>query len=286
MGANIEQVDLLDQATTVTGNALDNFIGGFNNNVSYHLDGGAGNDTAFGAGGDDFLIGGTGNDELFGGEGADHMTGGVGDDTYGVDNIGDVVTEAKNGGIDTIDAAISVDLNVQGANIENLFLEGDDNINGTGNELDNWMIGSRGNNTIVGAGGNDTLDGHQGDDILAGGSGNDILEGGTGKDTMSGDAGNDVFLYRVNDLTPLATLGGDTINNFESGKDRIDIHDLFERFNIDETKNPFADGHLALIGDGQGNTLLIFDADGTGTGAGITLATIHQQPIAQTDIIY
>ena len=286
LGANIEQLNLLGEASSAVGNALDNDLNGNNNNVASRLDGGAGNDLLIGAGADDFLIGGTGNDELFGGEGADHMTGGAGNDTYGVDNVDDIVIEDKNGGIDTIDASVSVHLDVQGVNIENLFLEGDTNINGFGNELDNWMIGSRGNNIMIGGGGNDTMDGHQGDDILAGGAGNDVLEGGTGKDTMSGDAGNDIFLYRTDSLTPLATLGGDTINNFESGKDKIDIHDLFADLHIDETKNPFADGHLSLVADGQGNTLLIFDADGTGVGAGITLATIHQQPIAQTDIIY
>ena len=35
---------------------------------------------------------------LDGGAGADTMTGGLGNDTYVVDNVGDVVTEAANAG--------------------------------------------------------------------------------------------------------------------------------------------------------------------------------------------
>ncbi len=61
-----------------------------------------------------------------------------------------------------------------GSNLENLTLTSG-TIDGTGNELDNVLIGSSGNNQLSGGGGNDTLDG--------GSAGTDVLAGGTGDDT-------------------------------------------------------------------------------------------------------
>jgi trimeric autotransporter adhesin len=134
-----------------------------------YLDGGAGADT---------LQGGAGNDTLDGGTGADGMAGGSDDDTYVVDNVGDVVTEGASEGTDTALSAISYALV---ANVENLILIGSDNVNGTGNEL---------NNTITGNAAANALDG---------GDGNDTLNGGLGVDTLNGGAGNDTFLYAIGD---------------------------------------------------------------------------------------
>ena len=47
------------------------------------------------------------------------MLGGAGNDTYNVDKVGDVVTEALNNGIDTVQTTDSYTL---GANVENLTL--------------------------------------------------------------------------------------------------------------------------------------------------------------------
>ena len=58
------------------------------------------------------------------------------------------------------------------ANVEDLFLDGDA-INGTGNGLDNFLLGNTGNNTLKGGAGND---------IIGGGMGLDKLTGGTGAD--------------------------------------------------------------------------------------------------------
>ncbi|MBL8573949.1 MAG: VWA domain-containing protein [Hyphomicrobiaceae bacterium] len=54
-----------------------------------------------------------------------------------------------------------------------LTLTGTANIDGTGNERDNVLIGNSGVNTLTGLGGNDRLDGGAGGDRMVGGAGND-----------------------------------------------------------------------------------------------------------------
>lgn len=129
---------------TLTGNAADNV-----------LTGKSGSDTLVGLGG---------NDTLNGGFGADQMTGGTGNDQYVVDHAGDVVTERVAEGTDTVVASVSYTL---GANVEKLTLSGSASINGTGNTLNNTLVGNSGAN---------------------------VLDGGAGGDSMSGGAGNDTYL--------------------------------------------------------------------------------------------
>ena len=114
-----------------------------------------------GTSGTDALVGRDGADVLNGGAGADTMLGGAGNDTYIVDNAGDVVTEALNNGIDTVQSSVSYTL---GANVENLTLTGTANLNGTGNGDANVLTGNGGNNTLDGGAGADTMNGGAGDD--------------------------------------------------------------------------------------------------------------------------
>ncbi len=149
------------------------------------IDGLAGDDVFQGLAGSDTLLGGFGNDLLDGGVGADTMTGGAGNDTYIIDAAGDVVTELTNEGIDTVQSSIAYTL---GANLEHLTLTGTAAITGTGNVLDNVLIGNSANNRLIGRAGNDTLDG---------GAGNDTMVGGTGNDTYVVDVAGDVVTERL-----------------------------------------------------------------------------------------
>src|SRR5215218_6383651 len=97
-------------------------------------------DTISGFGGNDVLIGLGGADTLIGGTGADVMIGGAGNDTYFVDNVGDVVAESFNEGIDRVVSSINFTLNAAGRfDVENLSLTGFA-VTGTGNSLGNQIV--------------------------------------------------------------------------------------------------------------------------------------------------
>jgi Ca2+-binding RTX toxin-like protein len=152
LGANLENLNLLGAASVnASGNSLDNKING-NSGVN-------------------IINGYDGDDTIDGGRGADKLYGGNGDDTYFLDTIGDQVFENAGAGTDTVKSKISYTL---GANIENLTLAGSGILAGTGNGLNNVIIGNSSANVLRGFDGNDTLDGGLGADTLVGGNGDDI----------------------------------------------------------------------------------------------------------------
>jgi Ca2+-binding RTX toxin-like protein len=197
-----------------------------------------GNDTLQGDGGDDLLLGGDGNDLFVSEPGADTMEGGLGDDAYTVEP-GDVILR-DIGGFDTVSAGLSFRLP---GGIEVLvFFTAGGRADGTGNGLDNRIVGTAGLNRLAGGGGADSLEGHDGvdtllggdgadalsggsaDDLLLGGAGNDMLSGGSGTDRLRGDAGADVFRLGG---PPFVATSADRILDFDAAAgDRIAIEGL------------------------------------------------------------
>ncbi|KQW31884.1 hypothetical protein ASE36_06635 [Rhizobium sp. Root274] len=175
------------------------------------ISGGGGNDTLRGNAGNDILFGAAGNDILDGGAGADQMTGGAGNDIYYVDVLGDVITEARNAGTDTVRTTLSV--YTLSSWLENIEYLGAGDFTGAGNELANRITGGAGNDTLSGGIGNDTLIGGLGNDSLDGGAGNDTMTGGAGNDRMTGGAGNDTYVVDSShdSVSEIAGQGIDTV---------------------------------------------------------------------------
>lgn len=170
-------------------------------------------DNINGLGGSDVLIGLAGSDILDGGTGADTMIGGAGNDLYFVDNVGDLLAEALNEGLDRIQSSINLSLNVAGRfDVENLTLTGAA-VTGFGNSLANRIVGNNLANNLNGLGGNDSLLGLGGNDFLFGGAGSDVLNGGAGADHLTGGIGNDIYV--------LDNVGDVVTESAGSGIDRI-----------------------------------------------------------------
>ena len=126
------------------------------------------------------IIGNAGNNTLDGGAGADTMTGGAGNDTYVVDDAGDVVTEGASEGIDTVRTLGQLHA---AANVENLTLTGNADINGTGNGFANTITGNSGDNTLDGGAGADTMTGGAGNDTYVVDNVGDVVDGSRGEGT-------------------------------------------------------------------------------------------------------
>jgi len=141
------------------------------------------------------------------------MAGGGGDDIYVVENNGDVVTEALNAGIDLVQSNITYTLT---ANVENLTLTGAAAINGTGNALDNTVLGNSAAN---------------------------VLNGGVGADTMLGGAGNDTYIVdNINDVV---------VEGVNAGTDNVQSSVSYTL--SDNVENLTLTGTSAI--DGTGNAL-------------------------------
>jgi Ca2+-binding RTX toxin-like protein len=207
LGANVEDLVLLD-GVTGTGNALANVItGNAADNTLYGLDG---------------------NDVLDGKAGADRMIGGAGDDTYFFDRTGDVAEEQAGGGTDTIVTRFNMTL---GTHYENLTLSDDPRVSGyspptqgTGNAVDNVVTGNRENNVLNGLDGNDRLIGGDGGDRLFGGNGTDTLEGGANNDALDGGNGADIMIGGAGDDSYVVSEVGDqVIETADGGIDAIRV---------------------------------------------------------------
>ena len=245
LAANIENLTLTGSSyINGTGNDLDNVIKG---NVR--------NNTLRGMEGNDTLVGGTGHDTLDGGTGADIMLGGIYNDTYIVDNEGDSVTEYGGQGYDYVRASIDYTLT---DNVESLTLTGSENLNGTGNNLNNSITSNSGNNILDGQDGHDTLYGDAGEDILIGGTGNDRLYGQDDEDKLFGDAGSDILDGGAG--ADVMTGGADNDTYYVNDNGDVVVEEMNEGIDIVSSSISYT------LTDNVENITLTGDADINGTG--------------------
>ena len=161
---------------------------------------------------------------------------------------------------------------------------------------------SNSNDRANGYAGADLLAGYAGSDILYGGDGNDRLYGGEGADSLYGDA-NDDRLYggsgndrlvggsgadRVAfEIRPNSTSNRDTIADFQPRLDRIELENaIFTRLalpgklsvqnfarNLDGVAKDKNDYIVYETDTGK----LFYDADGSGKGKAVLIATLENK---------
>lgn len=198
----------------------------------------------------DALTGNAAANLLDGGKGADKMNGGGGNDVYVVDDLKDVVTEGKNAGVDTVNAAVSWTL---GANLENLTLTGSAGATGVGNA---------GANTLVGNGAANVLRGLAGADVLTGGAGSDVFD-------FDSLADSTVAAFdRITDLTDSdrIDLSGIDANTKTKGDQAFAIVDAFTHKAGQMTLTYSAATKLTTIlmdvdGDGKADMKIVLNGD-------------------------
>jgi Ca2+-binding RTX toxin-like protein len=231
-----------------------------------------GADTLDGREGDDKLWSGIGNDSLYGGAGDDELNGGVGRDRL-----------FGGGGRDLADyrdstAAVAVNLSTStaaGGNAAGDLLRSIEYLRGskladrlTGNDQDNRLFGG------------------EGADVLVGGKGADVLMGELGADTLTGGAGNDEFVFRsaadgadrITDFSSNATGNNDLIRvlgqGFGNHADGALLATEFQSSNSGVAAN----SAVRFIYD-RDDARLYYDADGSGAGAAVLLATMQSGAI-------
>lgn len=230
------------------------------------LIGNSGNNSLNGGAGDDVLVGGAGSDTLSGGADNNTMSGGAGDDLYTVIMSSDVIVELAGEGIDTVQSSTSYTLS---SNVEVLSLTGVANINGTGSDDANTLIGNTGNNTLSGDAGDDVINGGAGSDSLSGGAGNDTLDGGADNDSLIGDAGNDSLISGDGADTLIGGADNDTLDG-GIGNDQMSGGDGDDRlYGGDGVDYLRAGAGSDLIEGGAGADTIHYRTGDFGVGVGL-----------------
>jgi serralysin len=244
LAANVENLLYLGTAaSTHVGNGRNNTMRG-STLTDDTISGGEGDDFLYGNGGIDTLRGQQGRDTLDGGSGGDRLEGGQDNDTYYV-GAGDLVVEQANeGDNDTVHSTVAHTLR---AHVETLVLDGASAIAGSGNGLNNTIIGNNASNRLDGKGGFDILEGQGGSDTYVVGQ---LATGETDIVVEDLDGGYDAVETAIDGYT----LG-----------DNVEQLWLTGAADIDGNGNELAN---TLSGNEGGNSLSGFEGDDTLVGNG------------------
>ncbi|MBE8968426.1 hypothetical protein IQ277_20030 [Nostocales cyanobacterium LEGE 12452] len=294
--ANFAQSTVFRKNTVTFLNDLDNNVSGFDNSNDV-INGQGGDDIIEGLSGNDILRGGNGNNTLNGGDGNDTLNGGIdnntlnggnGDDSLNFDSLSTLVTQTVDGGIgndtlsfsyssattgitSTFDATTNIGVISSTADTTVFNYKNIEQLNITGTDYNDYLVGSNGNDTLRSGNGNDTIDGGAGEDfldislstgnhLLNGGNGNDSLqalssiedefgnyvEGSiSGNNTLNGGAGNDI-LY----------VSGSADENLLDGGDGNDFLSVFSDASGENTLNGGVGNDTLDVSLSTGNNLL------------------------------
>ncbi len=232
-----------------------------------NLKGSAFRDLLTGSEGDNTLMGAGGNDVLAGLNGENKLRGGTGDDTLSAGSTAAADVFDGGGGSDTVDLSgmpggVTVDLLLTGKQNTGF---GQDTFTGIEN-----LVGSSSADTFSGNRSANSLDGAGGDDVLSGAGGADSLTGGAGHDTLTGGGKRDTFFYaEVSDSA--AGSGADTITDFVTGTDKIDLSDLYAALGLtfafigDNAADPGIFGQVSAVTANTSDTLIRINVTGDDT---------------------
>ncbi|MBD2516522.1 hypothetical protein H6G93_16160 [Nostoc sp. FACHB-973] len=278
-GAKLVDVEYVDELIIGSGDDTITYTSSRNQIIKT----GAGNDTVTAGIGYDVVDGGTGIDVLK----VDYSA-----NTYTGSNAGlflDVNTATYSGSLYARNSSSTSDQVVY-SNIERFDIKGTNaaDLIRTGN-FNDQIAGNSGNDSINSYGGDDLLDGGEGNDTILGGvgkdsitgsSGNDLLVGQDGNDLLIGGTGADRFGFGFNAAFNTQWLGVDTIEDFESGTDKIALNPM--TFGL--ASGPLSEQMFAtVVNDGdaaKSSALIVYNSitgglfynqngatDGLGTGA-------------------
>ncbi|MEH2212157.1 MAG: calcium-binding protein [Nostoc sp.] len=310
---NFTQSTVFKKNTVTFLNDLSNNVSGFDNSNDV-INGQGGDDIIEGLSGNDILRGGNGNNTLNGGEGNDTLNGGIdnntlnggnGDDSLNFYSLSTLVTQTVDGGTgndtlsfsygsattgitSTFDATTNIGVISSTADTTVFNYKNIEQLNITGTDYDDYLVGSNGNDTLRSGNGNDTIDGGAGEDfldislstgnhLLNGGSGNDSLQAlssledefgnyvkgsVSGNNTLNGGVGNDI-LYVSGSLGDNLLDGGDG-NDFlsvifdASGENTLNGGVGNDTLNVDNyTLDVGSSTGNSLLDGGDGNDSLI-----------------------------
>ena len=196
------------------------------------------------------------------------------DDAETIDATGENTMVFARGGDDTIRGGDADNLifggggndSIEGGGGNDILIGGADNDTISGGEGHDFIRGDAGDDSLDGDAGNDALLGGAGSDTLDGGQGRDWLSGGAGDDMLTGGDGADTFFFEPDD-------GNDTITDFASGEDLIDLREFSGISGIDD-----------LVFETQGNDVVISLTDYS--GGTIRLEGVSASSLAASDFVF
>jgi Ca2+-binding RTX toxin-like protein len=206
---------------------------------------------------------------------------------YIVDQSGDAIKDARDGGFDTLVTSTSFslgsDLEIELLKFADLASKTAQNLSGSASS--NTLFGSAGTNILKGYGGNDAVKGDAGNDRLYGGLGNDTLYGGAGLDRLYGERGREIFVF---DSRP-SKANLDRIYSYKVNDDSIYLDNaIFTKLGKGTPTKPqkLKAGMFALGSKAQDSSdrilydkksgALYYDKDGYGGAAKVQFATLDK----------
>jgi Ca2+-binding RTX toxin-like protein len=172
-------------------------------------------------------------------------------------------------------------------NVEHLIIDGKLKGNGTGNVLDNRLIGNLAVNVLSGLAGNDTLDGGSGNDTLTGGDGSDTfifsqgIKGNKNIDTVKDFVhGQDKIYLSADIFSKLAAVVG-----FATGSEPMSLVKADSHYLVSTAKVKAVDASSYLLYD-TATGRLSYDEDGSGKLVVSSFVTLTGKPILTLDDFY